>query len=296
MQTNSSGEIDLLTIITSLKNKISAFFRIIGRLTSFSLKNATVLLTFVIVCGAISLGLFFSKKKVYASELVMSHTRLNNNECYLLVNALGDLCENSNYKQLASRLNSSIKVAQQLKSISHSPLNQGLEDLRRDSSDVILPFKIGVKVFDADVLDSIQYGLWHYLETNEYALKRKSMNDVYLNKFEEKIKKELVEIDSLKQVVNESIVPRGKGQGIILGEPIDPVKVYQSSIDLYKVQLNVNQQRELNNSFEVLVGFSPALAINSIADYILYGILTGLLFGLLWLLRRKETRLSIING
>lgn len=288
---NSAEEIDLLPIFKSLQNSFLKLIRLFTHFIQFSLKNIKVLLIFSIIGIGFSGGLFFMKKKVYVSDLTLSHIRLNNGECYALINALSDLRANSNINNdriLSRKLNISIPATRQIKSVTCKALNESLEKKYKDSAFVLLPFKIEVGVYDPTILDSLQMGIMNYLESNEYAAKRKKIQLDYLGKFQDKIKGEIIAIDSLKQLVNKSIIPRGSGNGIILGEPIDPVKVYQSGLELYKSQLRLSEQLELNNSFEVLIGFSPAVPAAKLPIYFLGGLITGLIAGLLFLGIRKR--------
>ena len=52
------------------------------------------------------------------------------------------------------------------------------------------------------------------------------------------------EIDSLKQIVNQSIIPRVTGNGIILGEPIDPVSIYRRAMDIFDKQLVLAKKQQ----------------------------------------------------
>ncbi|MDO9185007.1 MAG: hypothetical protein Q7W13_03275 [Bacteroidia bacterium] len=289
---NSSEEIDLLSVFYNIKKGFSNFFQSIGKLINFSLQNIKTLIVFVLLGIGISIGIFFLKKTVYVADLTISHTRLNNSECFAMVNDLTKLRDNSNNSDsmLAKKLSIDVKTAKAIKSISCKALNETLEKNYKDSTFVLLPFKIEVKVYNSSILDSLQKGILNYLESNEYAAKRKKINREYLDKYEEKMKKEIIAIDSLKRIVDKSIIPRSAGNGIILGEPIDPVKVYQTGMDLYKSQLRINEQRELNNSFEIVIGFSPAIPTVSLFYYLLVGIISSFTLGLLWLFSRKEKK------
>ena len=287
---NSQEEIDLLAIFNNIKRGFSNLLQWIRKSISFILQNIKTLFVFILLGVGISIGIFSLKKTVYISDLTMSHTRLNNSECFALVNDLTKLLDNSNNTDivLAKKLSIDVKTAKQIKSISYKAVNGTLEKNYRDSTFALLPFKIEVKVYDSSILDSLQKGILKYFESNEYASKRKKINRDYLDKIEEKIKGEVIAIDSLKQLVDKSILPRSLGNGIILGEPIDPVKVYQAGMDLYKTQLSINEQRELNNSFEIVIGFSPAIPSVTLLFYIFVGIVSSFVLGLLWLYRKVQ--------
>lgn len=282
-ENNSSEEIDLLPIFSYIKKRFFMFFQRLGELKSFSIKNIKTLSIFIIIGVGISLAVFSLRKTVYVSDLSMSHKRLNNGQCIDLMNSLSKLVGKDTI--LANKLGIDIKLAKQIKSISYLPLNKIKES---DSLLNFSDFKIEVKVYNTTILDSLQKGILNFLESNEYATKRKEINKLYFDKFEEKIKTEIISIDSLKRIVDKSILPRSLGNGIILGESIDPVKVYQEGMNLYKSQLNINEQRELNNSFEVIIGFSPAIPSSSLFLNIFVGIISSLVLGLLWLFSRTS--------
>ncbi|MES2284330.1 MAG: hypothetical protein V4547_01495 [Bacteroidota bacterium] len=284
---NSPEEIDLLSVLNRIKNGFANLFQSIGKLIKFSLQNIKTLIVFVFLGIALSIGIFSLKKTVYISDLTLSHSRLNNGECYSMINDLTKMHNNNNDIKLSEILGIDVKMAKQIKSISCKALNEALEKNYKDSAFVLLPFKIEVKVNDPSILDSLQKGILNYLESNEYVAKRKKINQNYLEKYEDKIKTEIIAIDSLKRLVNKSIVPRSMGSGIILGEPIDPVKVYQTGMDLYKSQLSINEQKELNNSFEIMIGFSPPIPTASLLFYILNGIIFSFFLGLFWIFRKK---------
>ncbi len=272
-------EIDLLYIFKSIKKGILNLFKSIEDLVLFSLKNIKTLALIVIIGVSISIGMFYLKKTIYVSSLTVSHIRLNNGQCTDLVNSLSKA---PNDTILASMLSIDIKTAKEIKNISYTSLN------KNDSIFNFSDFKITVQVFNAKILDSLQKGLMNFLESNEYATKRKLIHRLFLDKFEERIKGEIVAIDSLKNIVDKSILPRSLGNGIVLGESIDPVKVYQESMNLYKSQLSINEQKELNNTFEVIIGFSPATPSSNLFVNIFWGGILSLFLGVVWLLLKRR--------
>lgn len=290
MENKHSEEIDLISVFKSIKKGINNFSKSIKNLIIFSFKNIKTLLALIFIGVSISISMFYLKKMTYVSDFTISHTRLNNGECYGLINGLTKLRENdvNGNTILAKKLGINVNMAEQIISISCKALNENLEKNYKDSAFVLLPFKVEARVYSPSILDSLQKGILNYLESNEYAKKRKKVNEEYLEKYEEKIKSEIVAIDSLKRLVDKSIIPRGLGNGIILGEPIDPVKVYQAGMDLYKSQLSIIEQKQFNNSFEVIIGFSPAIASQSLLLNIFVGFILSLILGLLWLIRKKS--------
>ena len=275
-----SKEIDLLFILRGMKNGIGHSYEAFKGFIRFSIKNWGVLLIFSFLGAGIGLGFFYNRKTVYKADLTLSHTRLNNIQC---ADMIGSLTHAPSKEILAKKLGINIQMVKEIKSILYKPLTSSDKDSLLKFSD----FKIEVKVYDPAILDSLQVKLLNYLESNEYAVKRKELTLAYLDKFEEKIKKQILAIDSLRQIVDKSILPKSLGNGIILGESIDPVKVYQEGFNLYQSQLKINEARQLNNSFEIVVGFSPAIASLGVIVCIIGGCITGFVVGLLWLLKKQ---------
>jgi uncharacterized protein YneF (UPF0154 family) len=275
-------EIDLVSVFDSIKKAILGFVHWIQHLIQVSINNIKIMLLFVSIGVGISVGIFFTKKPVYTSTLSMSHTRLNNGQCMELINGLTKTPDKN--KALSQKLNISADMATQIKDIS-CKLEGNLANI--DSLTKISDFKIEVKVYDFSILDSLETKILNFLESNEYARKRKVLDRAYLDNLEDKTKKQIIAIDSLKTIVEKSILPRSIGNGIILGESIDPVKVYQESMSLYQTELRISKDRELNNSFEVIVGFSTAVPTANLLMNIIIGLFSGYIIGLIWVLRKK---------
>ena len=124
---------------------------------------------------------------------------------------------------------------------------------RRDST--LSLFKITLTLKSIQHLDTIQWGLVNYLENNDYAIKRKEARRRALQALKENLDRKLQSLDSLKKIVNSSIIPRSEGRGIILGEPIDPVSVYQAEISYFREQLNIDQALATIDNIEIIQPF-----------------------------------------
>lgn len=292
MENNRQEDLDMLSLIGSFKKAIGAFFKGIAWLIQFSFTNIKTLFVFMIIFAGLCFGFFLTTKPYYKSELTINHIRFENDYCHtMILNLNSYLDENSNNKLLAEKLNIDINYAKEVKNIEYKSANTHIEKRYEDSVHVILPFIVEVEVYSNDLLDSLQKGILNYLEENEYATKRKEIENSNLSKVSDRIETEILEIDSLKKLVSQSVLPRSTGSGIIFGEPIDPVRVFYRGLELYEKKLTVDKNKKLNNSFEVLVGFSKNAKRSSSGKmlYIFIGLMTGYVIGLLFLIRRKET-------
>lgn len=290
---NHQEEIDMIQILKNTKNAFSDIIQSIANVVTFPIVYFKTILLFVLIGIGIGVGMYFIKRPVYITSLSIISNRFNNDNCIQLINTLEDITDDKNNSPiLAKKLNISHEYAEQVKSIVYEPLNAQIEKLYKDSISRNFPFKITVKVYNVSILDSLQAGILHYLEFNDYLLKRKEIKKQSLEKFGERIKNEIIALDSLKRIVNQSIVSHNKGTGLILGEPLNPVTVYQKTMELYKIELTNLEDQELNNSFEVLDGFTkfiqpswPKLWLN-----LLLGSFLGYLFGIQWVRRVQKNK------
>ncbi len=293
MEDKRQEDLDILIVGKSIKNGIVNFFKSLVWLIDFSLKKALVLFLFVAVAVAGCVTLYYFQKPYYKSELSISHIRLDNYYCYEMIRNLGALLnEERGNSELAEELKVKPEVAKAVRNILYVPANLNLARQYSDSMVVLLPFKVEVEIYDNEILPELQTGIMNYLESNEYATKLKQIETQTLNQVEQRIKDEIKEIDSLKLLVNQSIVPRGQGTGIILGEPIDPVSIYTRAMLSYEKLMKLNKEKEFNNSFQVMVGFhkSYKLAGKGLIFHIAIGMLIGYVIGIAILLRRHSTR------
>jgi hypothetical protein len=289
MEDKKQEDLDMLYVLRSVKNGILNIVRSITAIFAFSLKNIKVLLLFIIISTALCLGIFFLQKPYYTSTLSISHIRVENDYCYQMIANLNGYIDNKSNSGLTQQLGLDRGMAEKIISIKFLPLNENIAIRFADSVSVMLPFKVKVEVYDNSILDSLQNKILNYLETNEYARTRKDLEKLSLEKTEKRVDAEIIEIDSLKRLVNQGIIPRSSGQGIILGEPIDPITIYKRGMDLYERKLLLDKKKLLNNSFELMVGFtkSPKSSNSGQLLYICIGILLGYVFGLLWLAKKQ---------
>lgn len=289
MQENKHEEVDLLYVIRSIKMGIQSLYNLIIWFIDFSFKKFWTLLLFVAAGGAIGGAYFLVKTPYYKSQMTISHSRLENDYCYeAIANLNSGIRESTANEELAHNLGVSYECAKKVKSISYRHLNTKIAEKYGDSVHVMLPFKVEAEVYDNSILDSLQLGILNYLESNPYATHRKNARRLNLDKTEERLDREILAVDSLKRIVDKSVVPQSSGTGIILGEPINPVLVYELALKLYRQKLDINERKAFNNSFDLVVGFpkNPVSGKGKIF-FITLGGLIGYVVGLSYLVRRR---------
>src|ERR1043165_709198 len=89
---NTPEEIDLLYVLRNILLGISNLFKWLFNTT---VKHFLLICLFVILGIGLGLGIFSVKRPVYISDLTIAHQRLNNDQCYELINNLTELSGNN---------------------------------------------------------------------------------------------------------------------------------------------------------------------------------------------------------
>ena len=257
-QKQTNAEIDLYYFFKPLGMALKK----IGNLIAFALRKLEankipfIIIVVLITLAGYSLRYFISPS--YQTEGIFVSNILPGKYCSILLENLNKI-KGENNLLLARQLKINNEAASDIQSIGISDMRDTflihrtyMTD-RRDSA--ISLFKITLTLKSMQHLDSIQWGLVNYLEDNEYAIKRKETRRRSLQAMKENLNRKLQGLDSLKNIVNSSIIPRSEGQGIILGEPIDPVSIYQAEISYFREQLNIDQALATIDNIEIIQPF-----------------------------------------
>lgn len=251
---SKSDEIDLRELLKPLiavRNAVLSYLRRLNRSKWWILAFVTL----------IAIAAFIVRPMIpryYRTEAIfVSHT-LDASLCSSLLNSLSEFQKDDRNKLvLARQWGISEKAVESIYSINAEP---NAKFIQLDNQDTLRSiFTVELIVKDNLHIPEIQQGIISYLENNEYATKRKSAKRRTLELENQNYELEMKSLDSLKQIVNNSIIPRGSGNGIILGEPIDPVRVYQAGDSFYKAFLQNLEKLAIKEDIEVIQSFlSPS--------------------------------------
>lgn len=251
------AEIDLFYFFRPLANGLKKIGN--GLLYAFRKMKAN-LFVFILIVILITLAGFSLRYVIlpaYQTQGIFVSNVLPAKYCVLLLKNLNKLKGGKNSPLLAQQLKISSEAAGDIQSISMTPMRDTFQLDTKDSALSLLKIRLVLK--SVQHLDSIQWALVNYLENNEYAMKRKEARRKALEALKATLHYKLQSLDSLKRIVNSSIVPRSEGQGIILGEPVNPVSVYQAEMAYYREQLNIDQALATMDNIEII---QPFLKLN----------------------------------
>ena len=251
-QKQNTAEIDLYYFFKPL----GTAFRKIGSLFSYAFRKVKAnIVLFVIIILVITFAgycLRYIIHPAYQTEGIFISNTLPGKYCSILLKNLNKQ-KGENNILLAQLLKINNEAADDIQSINMATMRDTFLIEKKDST--LSLFKITLTLKSMTHLDTIQWSLINYLENNEYAVKRKEAKRKALQAMSANLNTKLQGLDSLKKIVNSSIVPRSEGKGIILGEPIDPVSVYQAEINYFREQMHINQLLATIDNIEVIQPF-----------------------------------------
>ena len=247
----NNAEIDLLYFFKPL----GTVFKKTGNALEYtSLKinaNKVIFAVIVLLITVAGYSLRYFLKPSYRTQGIFVSSVLPGKYCSILLQNLNSLRGESTV--LSNQLKISADAAGHIQSIGLSTMRDTFLIDRKDS--ILTLFQITLILSSVQHLDSIQWALVNYLENNDYAIKRKEARRKSLESMKANLNIKLQGLDSLKKIVSSSIIPRSQGQGIILGEPINPVSIYQAEISYYREQLSIDQALATIDNIEILQPF-----------------------------------------
>jgi hypothetical protein len=251
-QPTHSEEIDLAYLfrpVTQLMRRIS--YRTTRHFAALK-ANIFIFMAILLLVSAVGYCLRFVIPHSYETEGIFATRFLPAKYCELLTD---DLNNHVGDPLIAEQLHIGADVAGNITKIALNPLTEPL-DLR---DTLLQSFILHLHLKKMDHLDSIQRSLVDYLENNQYALKRKEDMRVALQALRQNMIGRIASLDSLTPIVNSSVIPRSTGQGIILGQPVDPVNVYKAQDSFFRQRVKI--ETELTNLDNIQI-VRPFLKLN----------------------------------
>ena len=252
-QKQNSAEIDLYYFFKPLGTALKKLGHGLDFASRKLRANALIFCIIVLLITLAGYSARYILKPAYQTHGIFISNILPGKYCSILLQNLNAIKGTGNRPILAQQLKISNEAAEDIQGISMSNMRDTFLIEKRDST--LSLFKITLTLRSIQHLDTIQWALVNYLENNEYAIKRKEARRRALESLKETLNTKIESLDSLKKIVNSSIMPRSQGNGIILGEPIDPVSVYQAEMGYYREQLNIDQALATIDNIEVIQPF-----------------------------------------
>lgn len=264
MASKSNIELDLIESFANLLIAISK-----------RIKDLIIITTIFIFCGFVY---WKFKIQVYKMEMIVSSSVINSERLTFLIEPLGKLAIEGNYKELSKQLNIDSSTAKYIKNISAKDPkeessgnsdNYDSEALRQQNCFVSIEIKDNPKYGD-----TIQTGILKYLRNNNFVSRRIKVDQDNLLFLKSRIQKEIKALDSLKTKVAGSNM-------------MDPSSINNSVANLYQQELNINAKLSLQdggiNIIREFIKFNQPIGL-SFKLLMLFSFCSGLIFSILFIL------------
>lgn len=233
-------------------------------------RRIALLIIFSLLGLIIGYSIFKLKKPIFSSSMTISSTILTAANTTTIIETLQSLVDEGNHELLSQRLAMSLEQVIQIKQIS--------VDFERDvdASEDYYIYDIQVSVTNNQILDTLQNHLIYFLETNPFVKKRVDLKKENLHSMILKLRNEITEIDSLKDVVG-VFATQSRSNVVIM----DPVNIYKEGVNLYQKELELRAELLLVDNFQIIEGFTAFNVPSSPTPMMIYfGLLIGFFLGL----------------
>jgi len=289
-----SEEIDLLYFLRPINRGVKTVYGWGELYVRTMLHNLWMAIAIVVLITGFAYSTRFWMGKAYKTEGIFVSHILPAKYCGMMLSNLNQLLGDENITVFAQQLNLPPEIAGQIAGISLDPLRDTFFLDKKDTA--LALFRITLILTSMENLEKIQNGIVHYLESSEYARNRQRARVQMFETIRANLQQRINSLDSLKQIVNSSVVPRSQGQGIILGQPIDPVSVYNAEMGYFHEMMRVNESLQLMDNIEVVQPFLKRLKYNypDFRKFLIYGFLASVVTALVFvpLLGRKLKRVE----
>ncbi len=269
-------EIDLGYVLS----KIGSAFRSLYRKFVYAvfLLPKRPLLSSVLILAGVVIGCLphFLSPRQYRSGMTVISKELKNDLCKELITSLNEIASDGNTAELSRRLNIDEDAARQVVEFKYKELFKPASSA--DTIPLATPFRVEAVVLRNTVVDTLERGIVYFLEHNQYALRKRKERETALVALAAKLNGEISQLDSLKMVVAQSLVPTSRsGSGFFYGQPVDPVNVYREGITLYKDELDIKAQLNIMENIQVLDGMAVRLNASNLplSSFVVGGLFIG---------------------
>ena len=254
------------------------------KLVSFLKRFAKVLMYFTLIGIIAGIVLFLSATRKYPSTLILHSNTLTNLENIQIIASWKELLKKRDHIALSAILGCSPVTLKKVASISAEEIQ------KLYVADNPHGFIVKVVVKDSSILEELQKGIIHGLESNEYVRERIAIKRSNLTQLIEKVTSEITKLDSTKLEVENIISNKNKNSSSLM---VDVSNINTELINLNEKLLIYKEELKFANAVQVLQKFNKfskpesrkgpfLLTIGAIAGFLL-----GYIVSLFIYVRRK---------
>ena len=282
-------EVDLGPIINALERAFRSLSKGISYVMGLIGRYAFSILFIIVITLGVGYGIYKIQKPVYYSSMVVTSNYLSPIYYHHILSELDLMIKDRNTEGLAEKLDLDEEEAEQLKSIYYLPLTVEGDTVREYQ-----PFRVVVAAHDGRLFGDLTQHFLDFLKANSFTAELEEIEKQQLRASIELLKQEMQQLDTLKKVMEKSLL-RGTGiadNGIALLESPEAVEVYQQKMEFFNQKQYQEARLEKRESIELIYPFTVRTKADEpkLLQIELYFLLIGFLVGMLisgWRDRRR---------
>jgi hypothetical protein len=235
--------------------------------------NFWLILIFFVAGSLLGLAYYYSSKKVYESQMIISSDILTESYAEIFFDISNKHLRQGDKGALAEHLHIDVPTASQVTSISITKLSQA--EVKENER-----FLITVRVLDQQVLPSLQQGIVKAISENEFVAVRQELKKAALIENIATTTREIKDLQDFKvNLYKGDFFERNSGNVMF-----DPSEVNSKILEFEEKRITMENELRLANSVQVIQGFtkfrgqsSPLLSVSLVAGSTVGLVFVGLL-------------------
>jgi hypothetical protein len=236
-------------------------------------RNFWLILIFFVAGSLLGLAYYYSSKKVYESQMIISSDILTESYAEIFFDISNKHLRQGDKGALAEHLHIDVPTASQVTSISITKLSQA--EVKENER-----FLITVRVLDQQVLPSLQQGIVKAISENEFVAVRQELKKAALIENIATTTREIKDLQDFKvNLYKGDFFERNSGNVMF-----DPSEVNSKILEFEEKRITMENELRLANSVQVIQGFtkfrgqsSPLLSVSLVAGSTVGLVFQGLL-------------------
>jgi hypothetical protein len=236
-------------------------------------RNFWLILIFFVAGSLLGLAYYYSSKKVYESQMIISSDILTESYAEIFFDISNKHLRQGDKGALAEHLHIDVPTASQVTSISITKLSQA--EVKENER-----FLITVRVLDQQVLPSLQQGIVKAISENEFVAVRQELKKAALIENIATTTREIKDLQDFKvNLYKGDFFERNSGNVMF-----DPSEVNSKILEFEEKRITMENELRLANSVQVIQGFtkfrgqsSPLLSVSLVAGSTVGLVFVGLL-------------------
>lgn len=217
------------------------------KLISFLKRFSKILIIFTLIGIAAGFLRYWTSPRKYTATMVLHSFNLTNLENIEIISNWKELLKKNEYATLAGIFNCDPAIVKKISKISAEEIQKMYVQNNPHG------FVVTVMVSDTSILSPLQEGIVYGLENGDYIKERTATKRSNLNQLIEKVKSEIIKLDSTKSAVENILSNKNKNSSSLM---VDITSINSELISLNEKLLSYKEELKFSDPVQILQKFN----------------------------------------